>query len=84
MYVLFFFLSFSQAMWHTGSVFQPGIELLLPALGACSLNHWTTREVPNACGLLVARLGLESRATKTQSNVLFASPFYQYYIFLHI
>ena len=26
-------------------VLSPGIELMLPALGAHSLNHWTTREV---------------------------------------
>ena len=25
---------------------RPGIEPTLPALGAASLNHWTTREVP--------------------------------------
>ena len=25
---------------------QPGIEFVPPALGAWSLNHWTTREVP--------------------------------------
>ena len=27
-------------------VTQPGIEPVPPALGAQSLNHWTTREVP--------------------------------------
>ena len=26
---------------------QPGIKPLPPALEACSLNHWTTREVPD-------------------------------------
>ena len=41
----FFPLFFSQAMWHVGSVFQPGIELMLPAPEACSLNQGTTREV---------------------------------------
>ena len=25
---------------------QPGIEPMLPPLGAQSLNHWTTRKVP--------------------------------------
>ena len=25
----------------------PGIEPVTPALGACSLNHWTTREIPD-------------------------------------
>ena len=25
---------------------SPGIEFMLPVLGAHSLNHWTTREVP--------------------------------------
>ena len=25
---------------------SPGIELMLPELGAHSLNYWTTREVP--------------------------------------
>ena len=80
----FFPLFFSQAMWHVGSVFQPGIELMLPAPEACSLNQGTTREGPHACGLLVANSGLESRAIKTQSNVLFTSPFYQYYIFFCI
>ena len=26
----------------------PGIEPIPPALGACSLNHWLTREVPQS------------------------------------
>ena len=26
--------------------YVPGIELMLPELGAHSLNYWTTREVP--------------------------------------
>ena len=29
---------------------RPGIEPGPPALGVCSLNHWTTREVPPHCG----------------------------------
>ena len=28
---------------------QPGIQAGPPALGAQSLNHWTTREVPSSC-----------------------------------
>ena len=34
--------------WHMGSVnsFPTGIKLWPPALGMCSLNHWTTREIP--------------------------------------
>ena len=81
----FFFPSFlADRICFIGSVFQPGMELMLPALGACTLTHWATREVPDACGLLVANSGPESRAIKTQSNVLFTSPCYQYYIFLHI
>ena len=27
-------------------VLQPGTEPMLPVLGAQSLNHWTTKEVP--------------------------------------
>ena len=30
---------------------QPGMELVSPALGSQSLNHWTTREVPPAVTL---------------------------------
>ena len=30
---------------------HPGIELVSPALGTPSLNHWTTREVPSAAFL---------------------------------
>ena len=30
---------------------QPGMEPGPPALGAWSLNHWTTREVPSECFL---------------------------------
>ena len=26
---------------------QPGIKPMPPALGACSLDHWTTTEVPD-------------------------------------
>ena len=40
-----FFSFFDCAMWHW--VPQPEIELVPPALGALSLNHWTTTmEVP--------------------------------------
>ena len=31
-------------MWDL--VPRPGIELRVPALGAWSLSHWTTKEVP--------------------------------------
>ena len=36
--------SLSYNMWDL--VHQPGIESGPPALGAWSLSHWTTREVP--------------------------------------
>ena len=39
-----FFLAASCNMWHLSS--RPGIEPVLPAVEARSLNHWTTREVP--------------------------------------
>jgi len=32
--------------WGTSDP-QPGIKLVPHALGACSLNHWTKREVPD-------------------------------------
>ena len=35
---------FSCGMWVLMP--QPGVEPELPALGAQSLSHWTTREVP--------------------------------------
>ena len=34
------------------SVSQPGIELGPAAIQAPSLNHWTTRELPNSCIIL--------------------------------
>ena len=68
-----------SCLWHAGSfscgmwdlVPWPGIDPGPPALGARSLNHWTTREVPNyylfsfcphctACGILVPWPGIES------------------------
>ena len=36
---------FSCDMWDL--VPWPGIECRFPALGTLSLNHWTTREIPN-------------------------------------
>ena len=39
-----FFSFFSCSMWDL--VLWPGIKLGPPALGAKSLSHWTTREVP--------------------------------------
>ena len=36
---------FSCGMW--GLVPWPGMESEPPALGVCSLNHWTTRKVPS-------------------------------------
>ena len=39
------FLAMPHGMWD---IPQPGIEPMLPALGAYSLNHWTAREVPTA------------------------------------
>ena len=50
-------------MWHLGSlaeasellVLQAGIKPGSPALGTCSLSHWTSREVPvSASSFLLA------------------------------
>ena len=41
----------SCGMWDL--VHWPGIEPTPPALGAWSLNHWTTREVPDTLCLLI-------------------------------
>ena len=46
-YILFVYLAapgLSYSMWDL--VPSPGIELGPPALGAWSLSHWITREVP--------------------------------------
>ena len=54
----FFF--FSCSMWDL--VLWPGIKLGPPALGARSLSHWTTREVPKVPIISLLFLwGLESR-----------------------
>ena len=42
----FFFLFFWPCHAACGILVQPGIKPMPPALGAQSLNHWTTREVP--------------------------------------
>ena len=45
--VLFVFLVFWPCQMACGiSVPLPGIELVPPALGLRSFNHWTAREVP--------------------------------------
>ena len=43
-----FFFFFCHAVWHVGGIVvpQPGIEPGPPALGAWSLKHWNSREVP--------------------------------------
>ena len=45
----------SCSMWDLLIVSCPGIEPKAPALGAWSLSHWTTREVPPP-GLLISHL----------------------------
>ena len=47
----FFFFLFGRAMQILAP--QPGIKPTPPAVEAQSLNHWTTREVPVSCSLLV-------------------------------
>ena len=44
-HVSFFFFSLSRVAYGI-LVPRQGIELMLPAVEAWSLNHWTTREVP--------------------------------------
>ena len=46
---LFFFFAMSYSMWDLNS--PPRDRILPPALGAQSLNHWTTGEVPSCIGL---------------------------------
>ena len=48
---------FSCIMWDL--VPQPGIEPGSPALGAWSLNHWTTKEVPRGIfkAMILATVG---------------------------
>ena len=61
MYLFIYFGSAGSSLRHAGSLVagcgllsgsmrdlvpQPGIKPGPPALGACSLTHWTTREVP--------------------------------------
>lgn len=41
---------FLHSMWDLSS--QLGIQALSPALQRLTLNHWTSREVPNLCYLL--------------------------------
>ena len=43
---LFIFLATTRSIWDLP---PPGIKPVPPALGARSLNHWTTREVPELC-----------------------------------
>ena len=43
---LFFFFFLPYCKICRILVLSPGMELAPPAVGACSLNHWTTREVP--------------------------------------
>ena len=50
-------------MWDL--VPQPGIEPRSPALGALSLNHWTTREVPQG---LFFKLIIFHKNTENQKN----------------
>ena len=45
--LLFFF--FFGCMWDLNP--WPGIEPAYPALEACSLNYWTTREVPTTLSI---------------------------------
>ena len=37
---------FGHSTWHVGLVPQPGIKPESPVVEVWSLNHWTTREVP--------------------------------------
>ena len=41
-----YFLAVLCGMWDMWDLSYPGIESTPPTLGAWSLNHWTTREVP--------------------------------------
>ena len=40
-------LFFDHTMWHVELVSPRGIRPMPPALEAQSLNHWTTRDIPN-------------------------------------
>ena len=42
-------------MAHGLLVFQPGIELVPPALEVQSPNHWTPGDVPSLCLLLCSK-----------------------------
>ena len=49
MFWLFFFFSGEEGPLHVACetlVSRPGIKPVTPALEAWSLNHWTSREVP--------------------------------------
>ena len=52
LYLFSFF--FGCAMQHS-SWTRPGLEPVAPALGEWSLNHWTTREIPEAIFFFFAR-----------------------------
>ena len=44
---VFWFFFFGHTAYHVGSQFpNPGLNLCPPAVEVQSLNHWTTREVP--------------------------------------
>ena len=42
---------FGQTVQHEDLSPPAGIKLIPPAMEACSLNHWTTREVPEVAVL---------------------------------
>lgn len=46
-FIYFYFLAVLPGIWES-QFRQPMIEPVPPALGAQSLNHWSTREVPGA------------------------------------
>ena len=55
-YSFLFFPFFFLAAWHLGSVSQPGLKPVPPALEAQGLNHWTTSEVLMSITVLTAHL----------------------------
>ena len=64
--------SFSCSMWN--AVPQPGIKPRLPASGAQSLSHWTTREVPTLLYFLIkifpTCINMASQRTPASSPLL--------------